>query len=356
MATYTTPLKTLIEQPSQHRDDLTFKQRLELGRTVLFKDMEYEFFNDLYRRDFEMKFIRFFYNKEIGFETEGQFKFQLETWLQINMPYFNQLFESQLIKYDPLKNIDMRNIQDTKGETSEDRKTDNTEGRTGSSTSETTAKDTTQTTTNTTAKDTTDTTSNTTGQSNTTAEFEHNTNSQTDSDGTSKTTSKTDTDTDARRIHSDTPDKRLQIVDDNGVIQYASEITENSDITTANTTSDTTTSDTTNTTTQATGTDTTQSTSSEGTETLSETNSTGLSDTNSETNSNSKTTGSTKDDMIASLIGELKGQRLENMQAQRFGKDGTITYQQMVKELRQNFLRIERDIFEEMTELFMLIY
>lgn len=332
MATYTTPLKTLIEQPSQYRDDLTFKQRLELGRAVLFKDMEYEFFNDLYRRDFEMKFIRFFYNKEIGFETEGQFKFQLETWLQINMPYFNELFESQLIKYDPLKNIDMRNVQDTKGETSEDRKTDNTEGRTGSSTSETTAKDTTETTTD------------TNGQSNTTAEFVNDTDSQTDSDGTSKTTSKTDTDTEARRIHSDTPDKRLQIVDDNGVIQYASEITENSDVTTANTTSDTTTTDTTHTTTQATGTDTTQTTSSEDTDTL------------SETNSNSKTTGNTKDDMIASLIGELKGQRLENMQAQRFGKDGTITYQQMIKELRQNFLRIERDIFEEMTELFMLIY
>ena len=42
--------------------------------------------------------------REIGFETDGLFKFQLETWLRIHMPYFNKMFESELIEFDPLEN------------------------------------------------------------------------------------------------------------------------------------------------------------------------------------------------------------------------------------------------------------
>src|SRR5690606_30755344 len=49
-------------------------------------------------------FIRHFYMREIGFETEGLFKFYLETWLLVHMPYYNQLFKSELIEYDPLSN------------------------------------------------------------------------------------------------------------------------------------------------------------------------------------------------------------------------------------------------------------
>lgn len=396
MATYTTPLKALIEQPTQHRNDLTFKQRLEVGRAVLFDDIDYEFFNDMYRKDFEMKFIRHFYNKEIGFETEGQFKFQLETWLQIHMPYFNELFETQLIKYDPLTNIDMRNAQDITGEHTEDRKQDTTEGRTGTDTTQssfehdttgetdTTTSDTTDQTTesagtsksDTATTDTTDSTTDTTGHSDSTTTSENDTTATTDSTGSTDTTSNTTTDEDGRNIQSDTPDKRLQIVDDNGVIQYASEITETSNDATANTTSGTTTEDTSTTTTNATGTDTSETDSTENTighsesagtsettgSTTDNTHSHSESDGNSHTAEESKRQGwdnaerLTKDDLIGSLTGDVKGTRLEKLQANRYGKDGTVTYQQMIQELRGTFLRIERDIFKEMSELFMLLY
>src|SRR5690606_40563614 len=53
---------------------------------------------------FETYFIIHFYMREIGFETEGLFKFYLETWLLVHMPYYNQLFKSELIEYDPLSN------------------------------------------------------------------------------------------------------------------------------------------------------------------------------------------------------------------------------------------------------------
>ena len=49
MATYTMPLKAIIEQPTQNRNDLTLKQRLEVGRVNLFKDIDYPIFNENYR-------------------------------------------------------------------------------------------------------------------------------------------------------------------------------------------------------------------------------------------------------------------------------------------------------------------
>src|SRR5699024_5115537 len=65
MATYTMPLKAIIEQPTHNRNDLTLKQRLEVGRVNLFKDIDYPIFNENYRSEFETKFIRYFYNKRL---------------------------------------------------------------------------------------------------------------------------------------------------------------------------------------------------------------------------------------------------------------------------------------------------
>src|SRR5699024_1489370 len=56
---------------------------------------------------FERNFINEFYMREIGFETEELFKMRLRNWLRKNMGYYNKLFESELLKYDPLSNSRM---------------------------------------------------------------------------------------------------------------------------------------------------------------------------------------------------------------------------------------------------------
>ena len=103
MSSYTTQLRVIVEQPSQDDPTLSTSERIEIGRKELF-NFDYPIFDPNYKKIFETHFIRNFYMREIGFETEGLFKFQLETWLTINMPYFNKLFESELIKFDPLTN------------------------------------------------------------------------------------------------------------------------------------------------------------------------------------------------------------------------------------------------------------
>ena len=48
------------------------------------------------RKDFEEKFIKHYYYREIGFETPFMFIQKLEAHLLINMPYWKQLYETEL--------------------------------------------------------------------------------------------------------------------------------------------------------------------------------------------------------------------------------------------------------------------
>ena len=374
MATYTMPLKAIIEQPTQNRNDLTLKQRLEVGRVNFFKDIDYPIFNENYRSEFETKFIRYFYNKEIGFETESLFKFELETWLQINMPYYNQLFESELLEYDPLTNIAMQFDQDLKQDTTLDTTKDSQEDSTSNSVTQSsfehdTQRDTTtDTTTNRTQNTKTDTTTDVIGHSETNSTQDSNTTSTTDTTSNSDTHTQSDTTQDAfnRKIDSDTPDNRLHLSSNegSGVIEYANNISETLDKSTGNTTTDTNTTDTTNSNTNTTDktTSNSQTDTTEKTDTHSNQDTTENTVSNSVTDDTTKQTGwdisetNAKGQIIGNIVGHDVGNKLENLYNERYGKDGSITYQQMIQELRATFLRIERQIFREMTELFMLLY
>ena len=374
MATYTMPLKAIIEQPTQNRNDLTLKQRLEVGRVNLFKDIDYPIFNENYRSEFESKFIRYFYNKEIGFETESLFKFELETWLQINMPYYNQLFESELLEYDPLTNIAMQFDQDLKADTTMDTTKDSQEDSTTKSSTQSsfehdTKRDSqTDTLSNRTQNTKTDTTTDVTGHSNTDTTQDSNTTSTTDTTSNSDTHTESNTTQDAfnRKIDSDTPDNRLNLSSNegSGVIEYASNIAETKDKSTGDTVTDTNTADVTNSNTSTID----KTTSNSQTDTTENTVANSNQDVTENTTSNSVTGETTKQtgwdhsqtdgtgQIIGSVVGRDVGNKLENLYNERYGKDGTITYQQMIQELRATFLRIERQIFREMTELFMLLY
>lgn len=382
MATYTMPLKAIIEQPTQNRNDLTLKQRLEVGRVNFFKDIDYPIFNENYRSEFETKFIRYFYNKEIGFETESLFKFELETWLQINMPYYNQLFESELLEYDPLTNIAMQFDQDLKQDTTLDTTKDSQEDSTSNSVTQSSFEHDTQrdiktdTTTdvvgNVKTQSDTDTTRDVTGRSETNTTQDSTTTTKTDTTSNSDTNTKSDTKQDAfnRKIDSDTPDNRLHLSSNegSGVIEYANNISETLDKSTGSTTTNTNTTDKSNSNTNTTDKTTSNSVTNTSENTDEHSSTTSNQDSTENTVSNSVTDDTTKQtgwdisetnakgQIIGNIVGHDVGNKLENLYNERYGKDGSITYQQMIQELRATFLRIERQIFREMTELFMLLY
>lgn len=102
MSNYTVTIREYIESLSDGSQPTT-ADIIENGRPKLF-DFDYPLFDATYKKTFETDFIRHFYFREIGQETLGRFKFHLETWMNINMPYWNKMFESELIVFDPMKN------------------------------------------------------------------------------------------------------------------------------------------------------------------------------------------------------------------------------------------------------------
>ena len=70
-------LKRYIESFTYYQPELSRKERIEVGRKQLF-DFDYPFYDETKRAEFETKFINHFYLREIGSETMGSFKFNLD--------------------------------------------------------------------------------------------------------------------------------------------------------------------------------------------------------------------------------------------------------------------------------------
>lgn len=64
------------------------------------------FFDNDYGIKLEKKILRHYYTREIGFESVGLWKLQLNTTMKEIMPYYNKLYKTELYKYDPLSDFD----------------------------------------------------------------------------------------------------------------------------------------------------------------------------------------------------------------------------------------------------------
>ena len=81
------------------------KYTLELRRihqTYKIFDFDYDFYtnDETIKYNFEDKFINEYYFNEIGFETVGRFKQRLKTKLNKIMPYYTQLYQTELRSKD----------------------------------------------------------------------------------------------------------------------------------------------------------------------------------------------------------------------------------------------------------------
>lgn len=84
MSEYTVTLKWLLKQGYQLALD------------------KYPIFSEEYRDILNQKIINHFWFREIGQETPDRFNFMLMRKMNEIMPYFNKMYESELIKFDPL--------------------------------------------------------------------------------------------------------------------------------------------------------------------------------------------------------------------------------------------------------------
>lgn len=133
MSHYTTEVRFICETYADYKESQGYKKVDEIiqkARSKIF-DFYYPIFDEAYRSVLETKILRHYYTREICAETVGRWKLFLEAEMNEIMPYYNKLYESELLKFDPLRDTDMyaehtkKGEGGTTGETSGNRKEDN---------------------------------------------------------------------------------------------------------------------------------------------------------------------------------------------------------------------------------------
>lgn len=99
MSKYTTQVRWIIEQATSYSKNLPISQRVSLACPKIF-DFDFPMWLEEYRPTLEKKILMHYFNKEIGFETVGLWKFHLEERLNLIMPYYNELYKTTVKDYD----------------------------------------------------------------------------------------------------------------------------------------------------------------------------------------------------------------------------------------------------------------
>ena len=277
MSKYTTELRYLIE----NNFDIGLK--------------DYPIFDENYRESLNRKIINHYYFREIGMETAELFKRYLNNTMREIMPYYNQLYKSELLEFNPFYNVD-KTVTADKNNNSVSDFVGNISGK------------------NTQTADTENTQTNNGKQQTTTAAT-----STGESVGNSTTTNKN------KNVSSDTPQGFLSINSiENETYASAAEMGNAESINNSKATSNN----------SETGmTDQT---------TADETKATGNSKSNAttETDTANKTTSNDFENYISHVIGKSEGE----------------TYSEMLMKFRETFLNIDMMIIDELKTCFMMIY
>ena len=107
MSKYTTELRFICESLAGETESVGMsgvEDVIASARTHIF-DFNYPIFDSAYKAILETKILRHYYTREIGYETYGLWKLKLATKLNEIMPYYNKLYESELLEFNPLNNV-----------------------------------------------------------------------------------------------------------------------------------------------------------------------------------------------------------------------------------------------------------
>lgn len=109
MSKYTTEVRYICEVSAglvESADYMKVEDVIKKALPVVF-DFSFPIFDENYRSVLETKILKHFYTREIGLETVGLWKLKLDTKLNEIMPYFNQLYKSQLYAFNPFYDVDL---------------------------------------------------------------------------------------------------------------------------------------------------------------------------------------------------------------------------------------------------------
>lgn len=111
LAKYTTEVRTICEFYANQKtpapsDFASVDPTIQAAIPNIFT-FTFPIFDESYRVPLETKILRHYYTREIGFETVGLWRLKLETKLNEVMPYFNQLYKSELLEFNPFYDVEL---------------------------------------------------------------------------------------------------------------------------------------------------------------------------------------------------------------------------------------------------------
>ena len=339
MSKYTTEVRYLCESLTgltESSDYPDIDDIIEAAVPIIFS-FDFPIFDEEYREVLCTKILRHYYTREIGLETYALWKLKLQTKLNEIMPFYNKLYESELLTYNPLYDVDMTttNVGTRTGESNNLR----TDARTGVTASQSTRQ-------NTGARNNeSEVNDSTTGQRSNQNIAQNNISNTSSSEDSSKTSSNTSNSNVNRDLYSDTPQGALNGVENQTYLTNARKVTdENTGVAINRTESE-----------------------QEGTETGVDRRTENSFDNEQSTRTGTTTAKETTSDFGQNRFEEDKDEKENSMNVGHsrntedyvlhvVGKSAGANYSKMIKEFRDTFLNIDMDIINDLAELFMLIW
>lgn len=108
MSKYTTELRYICETEAGLSESIGQTKIKDVIAKAIPKIFNFDFpiFDESYRNVLETKILKHYYTREIGLETYGLWKLKLDTKLNEIMPFYNQLYKSALLEFNPLYEVD----------------------------------------------------------------------------------------------------------------------------------------------------------------------------------------------------------------------------------------------------------
>ena len=107
MAKYTTLVRTICEQKAGLDESIGFSQVDAVIAQAWDKifTTQVEFWEESYRQILCSKILKHYYMREIAAETVGLWQLWINTRLEEIMPYYNQLYKSAELEFEPLEDV-----------------------------------------------------------------------------------------------------------------------------------------------------------------------------------------------------------------------------------------------------------
>lgn len=108
MSNYTTEVRYICEMKAgllESKGQTDVNNIIANSLTGIF-NFDFPIFDNAYRSVLETKILKHYYTREIAFESVGLWQLKLDTRLNEIMPYYNQLYASELLEFNPFYDVD----------------------------------------------------------------------------------------------------------------------------------------------------------------------------------------------------------------------------------------------------------